>query len=477
MIKNLFVLLLIGFLARAQSGDLGITLSKVQAEQDLQTLFESLQNIHPALYQFQSEEEFTKARNQIIASLEDSISELELHRRIREFIHQIGCGHTTALPSLSWYAEQKENSKIIPLTVFVNQGELFIRKAFDKDSSLYPGQKIKSIDGRPSKEIIADMLAIQEVDGISEAFSIHRIQRLFSTYHLFLYGRRDEYPITVVDSLGRESQLKLKAGLYGSPPLLRPEIAEADISMDGSSFYRLDDYEGWALIDLNSFSSSGYKKYYRKVFKRLEEEQINHLVLDLRANGGGYFPNGTRLLRYLLADEFQFTFNRPEGKVKKSDQLKMPFISRMTRFAFGLMPDRDKEDPRRNYELNFKPKNRRYTGKLYVITDGGTFSMGSYVATMLKHHRESIFIGSETGGGESGSNAVLMCTLSLANSGIRVLIPYYHLDHKVETQVVGHGVAVDFPMPYTVEDWLAQRDLELDYLLTNFSGHETSRTD
>ena len=477
MIKHLFVLLLISCLARAQSGDLGFTLSKVQAEQDLETLFQSLQNIHPALYQFQSEEEFTKARNQMIASLEDSISELELHRRIREFIHQIGCGHTTALPSQSWYAEQKENSKIIPLTVFVNQGELFIRKAFDKDSLLYPGQKIKSIDGRPSKEIMADMLAIQEVDGISEAYSIHRIQRLFSTYHLFLYGRRDEYQITVVDSLGRESQLKLKAGLYGTPPRLRPEIAEADISMDGSSFYLLDEYEGWALIDHNSFSSSGYKKYYRKVFKRIEEEQINHLVLDLRANGGGYFPNGMRLLRYLLADEFQFTFNRPAGKVHKSDQLKMPFSSRMTRFAFGLMPDRDKEDPRRNYELNFKPKKRRYTGKLYVITDGGTFSMGSYVAAMLKHHRESTFIGSETGGGESGSNAVLMYTLSLANSGIRVLIPYYHLDHQVETQVAGHGVAVDIPIHYKVEDWLLQRDLELDYLLTNFSGHETSRTD
>ena len=68
--------------------------------------------------------------------------------------------------------------------------------------------------------------------------------------------------------------------------------------------------------------------------------------------------------------------------------------------------------------MEIKKKNH-FDGKVIVLTDGATFSMGSLVAAKLKYNRDATIIGIETGGTEEGSNAVLTGQLSLPNSGIR----------------------------------------------------------
>lgn len=131
---------------------------------------------------------------------------------------------------------------------------------------------------------------------------------------------------------------------------------------------------------------------------------------------------------------------------------------------FNLMPDSDKEDPRRNYALKNNPKSKNhFNGDLYILTNGGTFSLGSYVSTYLKHRGDATFIGSETGGGEFGSNAVINYDLTLPESGIRVDIPYYFLDHQIpKGKNFGQGVQPDHEIKYSIEDTLNNRDKEME---------------
>jgi C-terminal processing protease CtpA/Prc len=65
------------------------------------------------------------------------------------------------------------------------------------------------------------------------------------------------------------------------------------------------------------------------------------------------------------------------------------------------------------------------------VTDGGSFSMSSYVAAKLQHQTGAVLIGSETGGGEAGSNAILTYNLTLPETKIRVNLPYYVINHDV----------------------------------------------
>ncbi|MCR9154485.1 MAG: S41 family peptidase [Bacteroidetes bacterium] len=470
-LSSLLILIVSTYFLSAQSkAEFGANISAQAAKNDFKILVNSLLEVHPTIFKFQSEADFKRREAAVLNSFNDSVSELELHREIRRFIHTIGCGHTTAQPSLSWYKKQREDSKILPLTVYFNEkDQLFVKQAFDQDSLLKPGLEILSINGRSASSLLREMRAIQEVDGISEAYANNRILKLFGTYHLFLYGRSDVYELSYLDSLQQKQSLKLEGGKYG--PSKRPTNAlygEALVSMDAAALFQFEDQPNWAILDHNGFKTRSYKKFYRRVFKELEKRDIQNLILDLRGNGGGYFPNGNRLLSYLLEDDFSTDFSRPKKEVSESDQLKMPIGSRITRFLFNLKPDANKEDPDRNYQLNYRPKKKHaYRGKLYVLTDGGTFSLGSLVATKLKHHRECLILGSETGGGEDGSNAVLMYNLVLPSSGIRMRIPYYFLDHKVEPELEGRGLIPDIIIDYQPDERLAAKDKELEYLFEN----------
>lgn len=435
-------------------------LTEEQVLSDHQILVQALSSIHPNQYLFLSEDEMLNAQGEIIRDIEKGLSNDEFHIRIRNFLRKLGCGHSVAKPSAEWYSYVKQNSHLLPFKVYLLDGELFIQEAYDRDSLLERGWKILAIDDKKTEDIYRDMLSIQEKDGITNSYSNFRIEGLFTTYYLFLYGQKESYTLTVEKDNGLVESLTIYAGK-------RKQISKKDeesylfkSEMSNARFFIREEYPGTGILDIDRFNTKGYKKFYKDVFREIESRNIEHLILDLRDNGGGYFPNGNNLLKYLLNEKFYMTFNRPKLEGKKPPEARLAFWSKMTNLMFSMMPDQDKEDHRRNYSLSNKAKKKaHFDGRLYVLTNGGTFSLGSYVSTYLKHHSPAFFIGSETGGGEFGSNAVITYHLTLPESGIRVDIPYYYLDHQIERdENFGYGVQVHHEISYTIAEKLGGRD-------------------
>jgi hypothetical protein len=441
-----------------------IILEKPQNLHDYEVLIQAIESIHPNQHLFLSKSQMESAKKELKNSLSRDLSTDELHLKIRQFIRKLGCGHTLAKPSADWYANIKNNTKLLPFTVYLVGGKAYFNEVYDRDSLLKRGWQILSIDDRAIDDIQKDMLAIQERDGISNAYSWHRIQRLFTTYYLFLYGQKEEYKLNVLNEKGKEEILLVHRAKREKKERKDNMDFLQEIRMNNARFYIESEDPGLGILDIDRFNSKGFKKFYKAVFKEIEERQINTLVLDLRNNGGGYFPNGNTLLKYLLKEDFKMTFNRPKLDAKKPDEAHLAFGSKMTNFLFNLIPDKEKEDPRRNYDLNNKVKSKyHFAGDLYVLTNGGTFSLGSYVSTYLKHQSDAIFIGSETGGGEFGSNAVITYKLTLPESGIRVDIPYYFLNHQIpRDDNFGRGVQVQHKTEYSISDLLQGRDKEME---------------
>ena len=436
-----------------------------QLRTELSLLYNTLVNVHPSVYRFTSESEYKMLTEGMTNEIEDGLNALEFHRLVRQNIREIRCGHTTARPSVDWYQQQRTDSKLIPFEVYLLENRLFIKEAFDQDSTLLPGTEILRVNGKGSSDIISEMRTIIEVDGYSATHENYKIEQLFRTYFLFLNGRQDSYDVDYLDINGNRKSITLKAGLFGKRKSTSDQ-AHTLFKNSGSSFYFPDQAYKLAVLDLTNFTGKGYKKHYKKVFEAIQMQGVEHLVLDLRGNGGGYFPNGNRLLRYFLPEPFSMDFSRSKTRVKKQAHLKMPFWSRMTKVLFRLMPDKDKADPNRNYSIRYKPiRKHPFKGQLYVLIDGGTFSMGSLVAAKLKHHTTCTLIGEESGGGALGSNAVLSYNLTLPESQIRVRVPYYFLDHKIEPGQTGRGVLPHVKTQYTLEDLLAGKDKEMEWVL------------
>lgn len=460
-----FILLFSHFLFGQDLDNPGqMILEKQQNLHDYEILIQAVESIHPNQHLFLNESEMEAAKKELKNSLSRDLSSDELHLNIRQFIRKLGCGHTVAKPSADWYAYIKNNAKLLPFTIYLLDGKAYINQAYDLDSLLKRGWELRSIDERPFPKIYQEMLAIQERDGITNSYSRYRIQRLFTTYYLFLYGQKEKYTLSVLNEEGMEETLFVHTAKRKKKEQKKSQDFLQEIKMSNARFYIDKDYPDLGILDIDRFSTKGFKKFYKTVFKEINEKKVNTLVLDLRNNGGGYFPNGNNLLEYLLTEDFKMTFNRPKLDGEKPDEAHLDFGSKMTNLLFNMMPDKEKKDPRRNYALNNKVKKQyHFNGDLYVLTNGGTFSLGSYVSTYLKHRGDAIFIGSETGGGEFGSNAVINYQLTLPESGIRVDIPYYFLDHRIPVDDnFGRGVQVHQKTVYSISDLLQGRDKDME---------------
>jgi C-terminal processing protease CtpA/Prc len=468
----LFILLLINIKVFAQqpvyNGEKKFSAAQIQS--DFHILTTTIQEYHPSCYRYITPDSLQRYIDKVTSSLNDSLTDNEFHIIAREFLVQIHCGHTVAMPSEEWYSYQKLNPKAVPLDVIILNNRIFIKESFSNNPELPAGTEIISIDNNPAPVIIERMKSIHARDGITESFVNYSVQKIFRTYYLFLYGSKPSYQITYRNANNDTDSVVVEV----IPIKQKPSEMAVDTTLytlleksPWSGFYISKSKPDIAFLDIKNFGRGKYKKYYKKVFRDIRSKNIDHLIIDVRDNGGGYFPNGNRLLRYISDEKFVFAFDRPKHKPVKQEYIKMQFFNRLTRFAFNMIPDKRHDKNIRSYTINYKPKKKdHYHGKVYVLTNGGSFSLSSHVASFLKHKTDAVLIGQETGGGEEGSNALISYKLTLPATKIRVFVPYYHLDHRIKSDVVGRGgVIPDIEINYTPEDILQKKDKELEQIL------------
>jgi C-terminal processing protease CtpA/Prc len=107
------------------------------------------------------------------------------------------------------------------------------------------------------------------------------------------------------------------------------------------------------------------------------------------------------------------------------------------------------------------PKRRNnYTGELYLLVDGGTFSGATVISSVLKHTRGATIIGTETGGVEHQVNAVRRFLIALPKTKILISLPFiqyqFDLPYSEDSQY-GRGVQPDVIVPFDVQNILVER--------------------
>ncbi|WP_256565298.1 S41 family peptidase [Dyadobacter chenhuakuii] len=101
--------------------------------------------------------------------------------------------------------------------------------------------------------------------------------------------------------------------------------------------------------------------------------------------------------------------------------------------------------------MNFK-------GKLFVLTDGYTFSTAADAAALIRQITTAIFIGEETGGGAEGNTSGIFLQAKLPNSGLKVNIPCLCYWNAVTVRKKNRGVLPDHPLIDSVTDILESND-------------------
>ena len=429
----------------------------------------ALEESHPGIYWYTSKEQMDAYFNWGAAQLWDSLNEEQFRRVLTYVIARINCGHTVVRTSRQFLRyRDTTRTKFFPLLLkFWPDTAVVTANMNLNDKLVKRGTIINRIDGVPVSKLLDTFFRYVSSDGYNIT---HKYQALsnrgsFGSSYTALFGTKNSYLIDFTDSAGRNMSARIPAydirpdtasrsnRTANIPP--RPDRSTRRRMVREGSRNLVIDSANIATMTINSFGRSlRLKGFMRKSFKKLKNEGVQHLIIDVRANGGGSVTNSTMLTKYVADKKFKIAdslyTNTRNSKYKKHiggyffNQLFMFFMTRKKpdgKYHFGYFE--------RHF---FKPKRRNhFDGKVYVLTGGNSFSATTLFAQTVRPQENVVIVGEETGGGAYGNSAWLIPDAELPITRVRFRLPLFRLVINKNIPKDGRGVLPEVESFPTVE--------------------------
>jgi hypothetical protein len=432
-----------------------------QVQKDYTAYQTILEEHHPSLYWYSSKDSMDYYFSWGQKHLKDSMTEPEFRKVLAYVTAKINCGHTSVRPSKAWskYSDTVRLGKMFPLSLKAWDGAMVVTANLNRrDSILKRGIAITKINGRTREEIIDTLFGYISTDGYNRT---HKYQSLsnrgsFGSLYTSLFGLSEKYSVEYIDSAGQTKTITIPvynpagdtALRTGTRPLRtspQPSKRERRRQLAGTiRLLKIDSSNRTAMMDLSSFAKGyGLKKFFRNSFRALQQNNIGHLIIDVRGNGGGSVTNSTLLSRYIANQPFKVSDSL--YAVKKASHYQQYIQNHFLNKLFMTFFTKKRSDG--NFHFGyferhyFKPKKgNRYDGKIYILTGGNSFSATTlFVSTVIKQDNVTV-IGEETGGGAYGNSAWLIPDVKLPETGLRFRLPLFRLVIDKTNPKNGRGV-------------------------------------
>ncbi len=417
-------------------------LSPEQLKNDLTYLERELETHNPTLYIYNSKEEIKKHFNTIRNSVKEKTGAIQFHKLLSLFVACANEGHiTTGSKDDEFYKGFfSEEFKSLPLEVRFIENRIFVWRNFSSDTVLQKGDEILSINGYTPTEIRNTIFRYTASDGSIETYKQSRLSKELSARYFWFIEQPDLF---LLEYRKRGSEGTKEVQL---PALSRPEMSrwsvlkgyESNKPMGIDRLYNLNIDKSTAILTLRDFDEKTVEEYaiqafdfYLKIFRRLRQNKIKNLIIDVRDNIGGLKEFGDDILPFVLKknrkEVFRELINR-EGKIHQS----------------------------------YLPKRNRwfFKGNLYVLVNGATFSTAAHIAKYLREFANAITIGEETGSRYEGFAAGTIHYCVLPHSKIKIGIPNLWvrniISEKQDTK--NRGLIPDYPVNSEIIDLLHNKD-------------------
>lgn len=490
MTRNIFFLLAAGMLyvlsSCSATGSIGYTperkYSPRQLKEDVQVMEETLRKNHPSLYWYSSKETIDSSFRRAYDGIKDSMNERQFRNIIAETLFAIRCGHTSVRFSKNY--DQFIAGKRLPTFPFVakvvDDSTLVITTNLNRrDSVLRTGTPVHSINGLSARQIIDSLLPLVSIDGNAKNFSYQNLSNNFTTYYNIRFGLRRNYTIGYSNIRGEEKIINVpvydpaRDTLRRRPPVTIatppppspvPDLTERQRRLQRTRTFAIDSLKRFAVLRINSFGPALQKRFLKKTFRQLEKKKVEHLVIDVRNNGGGLIKKSLRLTKYISNQPFVFTDSiyAVQRRLHSHTKVSKRFVYNLGLFFLN------KKQHDSMYRFKFfndhlyHPFANRYKGKVYLLTGGYSFSATTLFAAVVKGQDNVTIIGEETGGGYYGNNGVFIPEIVLPNSKMRVRLPLFRIVNNKNYPKDGHGVLPDVEVKASAESIRRNRDPKMD---------------
>jgi hypothetical protein len=450
---------------------------------DYQLFRHILEAWHPSLYWYTSRDSMNYAFDQGYAKIQDSMTEPQFRSVLSYVISRVDCGHTSVHASTA-YSKYLDTAKLrqFPLILkFWPDTMVVAANLSRRDTVLRRGTQIMTIDGLTVRQLTDTLFPYIVTDGYSMTGKYQYLSTglHFSSWYRELFGNADTYDIGYIDASGQLRQTRIPVydpkadtvrrslgrvllpgtGQRGRGPAqrVRPPSKRARKKRELllTRNLQLDSASHTAFLTLNTFER-GYhlRSFFHHSFRTMKEQQVKNLVIDVRSNGGGEAGLSTLLTRYLIDKKFKvadslYAIRRHSRYDKYIDKgflyavLTFFASSKRTdgRYHFGYFE--------RHYYSPFKSS--RFTGNVYILTGGNSFSATCLFAGALKGQSNVTLVGEETGGGYYGNTAWMIPDVTLPETGVKFRLPRFRLVIDKQRTKDGRGIQPDVPAQPTVD--------------------------
>ena len=474
--------------------DLEVSLSSNQLKEDFSLLRSVFEEGHAGLYVHRKKTEVDVRFDELSIKLDSPTTLLDFYKLIAEFIDYIADGHTTVNFDTKLGNHILNEVGIFPIKPSLINERFYVYRDFSEDESIAVGTEILKINGISVNEIIENLLSFVFIDGFGTERKYRLLEKNFSRLFPLIYGVKSVFNIEYrIFGSQKTKEVKLEAITVKKVKEIHEKRFPEDFS---DSLYSLtfNSDLNVAVLTIKTFNSgktmakfTGIKRYakedkfarfLKKAFRRIEEEKIEKLIIDLRGNSGGRENYGAILYSYLTTCDFQY-FDIVSLKKKRYDFFKTTNNNKY-KVILGLVR---KEKIDNGYKIHnpffipplykiHKKKKNAFTGDVFALIDGGSFSAACEFLTTCHRFQRVKFVGEETRGAYIGNNSGLMVNVSLPNSKLVLRIPLFRFIMPVSQEDNHRGIKPDYEIIASIDDICKGKDTALEYVLENLIQSE-----
>jgi hypothetical protein len=414
---------------------------------------------------------------------------IQLYQLFSKTTSIINCGHTQLQPTKQVIKEWIQARNSLPIDYILLGQKLFtckiqkedvktisIGKTLEQVKTTVPDKcEIIAIDGKTVDEMMTKIGEFISSDENGMELKYFVAGQFFEFYRKIAYQEHQDS--TAVVYVHKKDTIETHL-FNGFPPLKtinkRLTDAEKQYKKNQTDIGKFDilksKYGYFKFVSFKKCKGKLYEEFLEKSFKKLQKTKTKYLIIDVRGNGGGQMQ--TFLMSYLVGigvkiGTYQVTKPKKRGEnrsIKKfsKEYTNHKILSFSQKLALRANPDFDGtlKTPAIDDKLIFR-------GKVIVITDEGTFSASSCLASNLKALRNAKIAGHIAGGSfYTGNSGTIRCILPKSKLTLIVNPNTFHttLEPSIDHQSVKlPDLIVDpiYPTSKKKDDWYLNKVIKL----------------
>ena len=358
--------------------------------------------------------------------LTEGMTKLEFYRVLVKVIAAIRCGHSGIQMPWSEIETIFETDMTYPVSVYLFDEALRI-VSINGQTAIEIGDEIKSINGVSIPDITLEMMSMLSADGEGTSLKKRVLADAYFEYYQLFIAVSETLVVEYIDSLTNEIKVEmLSLNSINYDYYIQTPAYEYQITAE----YALLTVREFSPHD--SYTMQSYLNFFSDFFTVVDQLEIEHVILDIRGNGGGD-PRITSALFSYIAITSQPYFNQATSN-----------------YYVGLKSNIPLSEP-------------HFDGHLYTLIDGYCFSSCGHLAALIKYQNIGTMIGEETNGSYVCTDSSASYTLTNSRLSFRTSTAAWGV--AVEGFELGRGVSPNIEISISFEDYLNGLDTALLYTI------------